>query len=242
MPDQATCIDEAGQDVIPLQPRVPVQNRLWTVPGSEHPENMLNGKSTAPDDRLPAEYPRVHRDASEEFLLGRRLALQGSSVRVRPQGDYSLAQRGFVSQESLSHQVSIWVTITLGLYDPPRTSRKREKATNQQNVDSAPFPPWSLKKQRRRGFAPAPPLPPCATPADRHRSGWAGSSRRCRGARPVPPLEIHCPQGLPGSNPGSGTTQRNHAGPAAALRRCQCRWRWCASERCGWSCSIESCR
>ena len=40
-------------------------------------------------------------------------------------------------------------------------------------TDSGRMP---LKKQRRGGFAPEPPLPPSATPADRHRSGWAVSS------------------------------------------------------------------
>jgi hypothetical protein len=40
-----------------------------------------------------------------------------------------------------TEQVSIWVTIILGLYDPPRNPRKRERATNQQIVDP---PPCSL--------------------------------------------------------------------------------------------------
>jgi len=37
-------------------------------------------------------------------------------------------------------RVSIWPTIILGLYDPPRNPRKRERATNQQSVDPPAFP------------------------------------------------------------------------------------------------------
>ncbi len=36
-------------------------------------------------------------------------------------------------------QVSIWVSITLGLHVTPRNPRKRERATNQQIVDSPPL-------------------------------------------------------------------------------------------------------
>ncbi len=95
MTDQAPSIEEASLNVLRLQPRVPLQNRLWTVPGSEHPEDVLRSQSMAPDDRLPAEYPRVDRDASKEFVLWQRLEMQGSSARMCPQGVYSVAQRGF---------------------------------------------------------------------------------------------------------------------------------------------------
>ena len=49
--------------------------------------------------------------------------------------------------------------------------------------DTGQQPP---KKQRRGGFAPEPPLPPSATPADRHRYGWAVSSGGV-GAQPRKP-------------------------------------------------------
>ena len=42
----------------------------------------------------------------------------------------------------------------------------------------------ALEKQMLGGFAPEPPLPPSATPADRHRSGCACFFPRCRGAAP----------------------------------------------------------
>ncbi len=51
----------------------------------------------------------------------------------------------------------------------------------------------ALKKQMLGGFAPEPPLPPSATPADRHRSGWACFFPRCRenarGAAPNPDID-----------------------------------------------------
>ncbi len=37
-------------------------------------------------------------------------------------------------------QVSTGVTIILGLYDPPRNARTRERATNYHIVDPPPFP------------------------------------------------------------------------------------------------------
>ncbi len=68
-----------------------------------------------------------------------------------------------------TEHVSIWVTILLGLYDPPRTPRKREKATNQQDVDS---PPFSHSLLRNSGAGALPPNPR-SRPARRRRTGVA---------------------------------------------------------------------
>ena len=64
------------------------------------------------------------------------------------------------------------------------------------------------------GFAPEPPLPPSATPADRHRSGWACFFPRCRGARPERPLlRNRCSGALP-PNPHSRPPRRRRTGIA----------------------------
>ena len=62
---------------------------------------------------------------------------------------------------------------------PPRRRRTGIAPVGLVPPEVAGRPPRAaaLEKQMLGGSAPEPPLPPSATPADRHRSGWAVSSR-----------------------------------------------------------------
>jgi hypothetical protein len=103
---------------------------IGAVPGGEHSENVFDSQAPTPDDRFSAEDVRItvmrlRSSSSGSVLLSSNL-LRGCRetpivwhrpVRPRPRG--CPAGTGV-------HRVSI----TLGLHDPPRNPRKRERATN----------------------------------------------------------------------------------------------------------------
>ena len=73
-------------------PRVTLPDCLHGVSRGKHSSDMLDREPTASDDRFPAEYGRVDRDASEQFFLGLGLTVQSCSPRVRQQEADSLTQ------------------------------------------------------------------------------------------------------------------------------------------------------
>ena len=73
--------------------------------------------------RRPGSPPREHRLSN---TIAAALVMCGVSLGTRERLRHSLARKEVSCQE----QVSIWVSIILGLYSTPRTPRTREKATN----------------------------------------------------------------------------------------------------------------
>jgi hypothetical protein len=53
------------QDVIPLHPRIALQDRIDCVLGREHAEDVFDGQSVSSDDRLAAENGRIDRQSAQ---------------------------------------------------------------------------------------------------------------------------------------------------------------------------------
>ena len=64
--DETAGIGQARANVVRFQPGVALQHDLRGVAGGQHAEDMLDGESAVPDDRLAAEDGRVRRDSTEE--------------------------------------------------------------------------------------------------------------------------------------------------------------------------------
>jgi len=53
MSDQPSRVDEAGLDVLSLEPRIALENGVRAVPGSEHAEDVLHIEPPWPGTFLP---------------------------------------------------------------------------------------------------------------------------------------------------------------------------------------------
>src|SRR5271166_1915284 len=69
MTDMPPSVGEASLDVLFLEPRVSFQDVFHRISRSEQTENMLNSQPAASDDWFTAEDLRIHREASEQFVL-----------------------------------------------------------------------------------------------------------------------------------------------------------------------------
>lgn len=69
MPNDASSVRKAGEDIFRLKPWVGLQEIFLRVAGSELPEHMLHRKPMAANDRLSAEDRGVEGDALKELVL-----------------------------------------------------------------------------------------------------------------------------------------------------------------------------
>jgi hypothetical protein len=67
--NQTVCVNEAGKDILSLEPGVTFQQRFEIVACREHSEYVLDGEATTAHDRLSAEYLWVDRDALEKLVV-----------------------------------------------------------------------------------------------------------------------------------------------------------------------------
>src|SRR6266851_468949 len=70
--DDAPRVCEAGEDILPLQPRIGAKQIFGAVARCQHSENVLDGETAAADDRFASEDLRVDGDALEKvrFIHG----------------------------------------------------------------------------------------------------------------------------------------------------------------------------
>src|SRR5207247_995782 len=67
---------EACADVFRLEPRIPFEDCVRSIAGCQHPQHVLDGKTTAANDRLATEDLGIDRDALEEGVFtGGRVAV-----------------------------------------------------------------------------------------------------------------------------------------------------------------------
>jgi hypothetical protein len=55
MADVSSCIDQAGLDILLLQPGIAFEDRLGRVSSRQHAQDMINGQPPTADDGLAAE-------------------------------------------------------------------------------------------------------------------------------------------------------------------------------------------
>src|SRR6266581_3258779 len=77
-------VDEARLDVLRLEPGIALQDCLRPISCGEHSKDMFDGKSVAPNSRLPAQDPGVHSDPLKEFIGCRNLPLHSVLSPLRP--------------------------------------------------------------------------------------------------------------------------------------------------------------
>src|SRR5207245_2857173 len=82
--DDAVGIDEPRLDVLRVEPWIAFQDRLRPRSCGEHSKNMFDGKSVAPNGRLPAEDLGVHGDPLKELISRRNLLLHCVLSPPRP--------------------------------------------------------------------------------------------------------------------------------------------------------------
>lgn len=74
---------ETGADIIPLQPRVGLEQVLRRVAGGQHSENVFDGQPVPANDRLSAEDRRIHGDALEEIDVRHAISAKSSQNALR---------------------------------------------------------------------------------------------------------------------------------------------------------------
>ena len=67
MSDEASGVCQTRANVVRFQPGVALQHDLRRIAGGQHAEDMLDGQTTVPDDRLAAEDGRVRRDSTQKI-------------------------------------------------------------------------------------------------------------------------------------------------------------------------------
>ena len=69
MASQAGGVNQAGLDILGIQPRITLQDGGRIIARREHVEHMLHRQAAATDDRFAAEDFRIEGDASNELFL-----------------------------------------------------------------------------------------------------------------------------------------------------------------------------
>ena len=62
-------VNKAGLYVRSFQPRIPAENRRLVIAGSQHVEDMLDGKAVTTDDGFTSKDFRIKGDSSNELFL-----------------------------------------------------------------------------------------------------------------------------------------------------------------------------
>ena len=89
--DDAAGVRQAGEDVFGLEPRIALQYGLVIVARRQHSQHVLDGQTTASNDRFAAVNPRIGRDSLKElrFVHSRSiLVAEGEERYDRPRRIY----------------------------------------------------------------------------------------------------------------------------------------------------------
>src|SRR5712691_7841801 len=134
MGDDPVGVDEVGANILGLEPVVSLEDRLRRIAGGEHAEDVLDGETPSPNDRLAAEDLRTDGDALEEIGV-----VHGSAFRESRAGlSYACARSDLP-------------------FVPTGTNRPRPKWQGVQN-ESSPMPnspctPRAPHRRAARGLA-----------------------------------------------------------------------------------------
>lgn len=67
--NESVSVSQASPDIVRLEPRISLENRVDRIAGREHSENVLNGQAPAANDRLAAEDPRIGGYSREQLSV-----------------------------------------------------------------------------------------------------------------------------------------------------------------------------